>query len=525
VTTIKRAVIYARVSTDEQADRGYSLPSQLDLMRAYAEQLGYRVVAELTEDFTGAKPIAERPEGKKLIAILKTGQADTIIAYQVDRLSRDIVDLLVTVRQWLRAGIEVHACDVGKIESELDIVLVIKGWQGSDERKKIRERSMRGKQAKAKAGKVVGSPVAPYGFRFERNEHGKAIALVIIEDEARVVRLIFQWYVHGDENEKPLSFGEIARKLTILGVTTPGKLRGMRFKRERAIWHTAVIAGIIRSEVYIGVWRFGVICGKNRRPDDEHIKVNVPAMIDRTLWEGAQARIEYNKQMAKRNCHREYLLRGLIRCGCGYSMGGHFKKHNQLRYYSCMWRNNYHERLEPRPCFEKMVKADAVELGVWDEIYKFFFDAEQFERSLRIAQQAELDTMVPQRDELESIEAMIAEAEHEAGQIGRALIDASGIVKKSLEKDMQPVNVRYEALTARRDELITKLGARRLTDDAIAALIQYRQDTIEGMKQSEASDKRRILEMLGVKVKVVGGQVWASCSLRPEPKPIELSSH
>lgn len=44
-----------------------------------------------------------------------------------------------TVRNWLRVGVEVYALDVGKIESELDIVLVIKGWQGSDERKKIRE--------------------------------------------------------------------------------------------------------------------------------------------------------------------------------------------------------------------------------------------------------------------------------------------------------------------------------------------------------------------------------------------------
>ena len=47
-----------------------------------------------------------------------------------------VSDLLQMVRTWLRAGVEVHTCDIGKIESELDIVLVIKGWQGSDERKK-----------------------------------------------------------------------------------------------------------------------------------------------------------------------------------------------------------------------------------------------------------------------------------------------------------------------------------------------------------------------------------------------------
>jgi len=137
----KRAILYARVSSEEQADKGYSLPTQLDACRRYAERLGISVVAEMTEDYSGATAIAERPTGKRLVSMLKRGEANTLIAYQVDRLSRDIVDLLASVRDWIRAGVEIHACDIGRIESELDIVLVIKGWQGSDERKKIIERT------------------------------------------------------------------------------------------------------------------------------------------------------------------------------------------------------------------------------------------------------------------------------------------------------------------------------------------------------------------------------------------------
>jgi site-specific DNA recombinase len=108
---MRKAVLYARVSTDDQADRGYSLPSQIDLCRKYAERLGYPVVAELTEDISGAIPIAERPEGKKLVAMFKARQADALIAYQVDRLYRDNIELLIAVRMWLRAGVEVHTCD------------------------------------------------------------------------------------------------------------------------------------------------------------------------------------------------------------------------------------------------------------------------------------------------------------------------------------------------------------------------------------------------------------------------------
>ncbi len=149
---VKKAVIYVRVSTDEQADKGYSLPTQLEQCRNYAARLGFNIVAEFQEDCSGAIAFAERPEGKKAASMLKRREADAIIIYHVDRLSRDIVDLLASVRDWIRAGIQVHAGDIGQIDSELDIVLVIKGWQGSDERKKIIERCSRGRRGKAMAG-------------------------------------------------------------------------------------------------------------------------------------------------------------------------------------------------------------------------------------------------------------------------------------------------------------------------------------------------------------------------------------
>ena len=61
----KRAVLYARVSTDEQAEKGYGLPGQLDAMRKYAAQNGFEITGEFQEDYTGAVSFAERPEGKK----------------------------------------------------------------------------------------------------------------------------------------------------------------------------------------------------------------------------------------------------------------------------------------------------------------------------------------------------------------------------------------------------------------------------------------------------------------------------
>ena len=95
---LKKAAIYARVSTDDQADKGYSLPSQLDACREFIDRLGYLVVAEFRDDQSGAMPVSERQQGQRLTAMVKSREVDAVFVHQVDRLSRDIVDLLTTVR-------------------------------------------------------------------------------------------------------------------------------------------------------------------------------------------------------------------------------------------------------------------------------------------------------------------------------------------------------------------------------------------------------------------------------------------
>src|SRR5687767_6968320 len=238
----KHAAIYARVSTDDQAERGYSLPSQIEACQQFAWQRGFDVVAIYQDDISGAKPITNRPEGGELQNAIDVRQVNTVIIYQVDRLSRDIVDLLATVRDWLRAGVEIYCLDIGQVTNELDIVLVIKGWQGSDERQKIRERTMRGKNAKAKAGRVVGGGRIPYGYTYSDGE------LFIDEPQARIVRMIYDWYTSGNEHGGMMNLVGIAQRLTKMGIPTPANGNG---------WSNTLVRQLIMSETYCGTWRYG----------------------------------------------------------------------------------------------------------------------------------------------------------------------------------------------------------------------------------------------------------------------------
>lgn len=101
----KQAAIYARVSTNDQAERGYSLPSQIEACSNFANSKGWNIAGVYADDKSGAVPISERPEGAQLQEAIDTRVIRAVIVYQLDRLSRDIVDLLMTVRDWLRAGL------------------------------------------------------------------------------------------------------------------------------------------------------------------------------------------------------------------------------------------------------------------------------------------------------------------------------------------------------------------------------------------------------------------------------------
>ena len=508
---VKRAVVYARVSTDEQAEKGYSLPSQLDLCRKYAERLGYRVVKELTEDHSGATPIAERPVGKRLAEIIKAREVDALIVYQVDRLSRDIVNLLATVQTWLRRGLEIHTCDIGKIESELDIVLVIKGWQGSDERKRIRERCMRGKRAKMQAGKLVCTR-APYGYALVRDANNRIVALAIVPEAARIIRLIYQWYVYGDENEEPLSQEKIMDRLNAMRAPTAGK----RKKTKAGEWNRQAVSYILSNEVYAGIYRYGVLIGatNNRRPLEEAVSLNVPPIVDRKTWERAQKRRKYNRAMALRNNKHHYLLRGMIRCSCNTAVRGMSKTKTRF-YYVCLKACG---AVRKRLCHASMVRGEILELQIWEGIKQRIKDIEKLESDLRAAQQEEIATQEPKREEYEAVENNIAQTKHKAEGLVKTLAslahtDPDGIVAQSMQAEIDQTNALYNEQVARRDQLKAELETRILTDDVITDIVQYAKDVREGVDNANWDDKRKMLEALGVKVKLQEQHFYAKCIL------------
>src|SRR4029078_9081337 len=125
------------------------------------------------------------------------------------------------------------------------------------EREKIMERMIRGRVLKVRAGHVLGHSTPPYGYGVAMNQEGKA-TLIPHDDEARIVRMIFDWYVNGYNGKKITIIG-IAKKLTEMGIPTRHDTNpkgGGTKKRAWGIWGSSFVAKILKTEVYIGKWYY-----------------------------------------------------------------------------------------------------------------------------------------------------------------------------------------------------------------------------------------------------------------------------
>jgi len=457
--------------------------------------------------------------------MVKARQADAVIAHRVDRIARDSFFARLAARTWLESGIEVHTCDIGRIEDDNNIVFLVFGWQGHEDRKKIIANTRRGRYTKASQGEVVGGGRSPYGYHFAKDAKGKVICLEIFDPEAKTVRLIYCWYVYGDESGKPLSIYEITLKLSEMRIETPGESRRCRRVRAPGMWAYTQVSSILANETYAGVWHFGKYDGHgnakaNLRPLDEQVAVSVPAIVDRETWEQAQAQRGRNLKYARRNAKRDYLLREIIRCGCGRAMTGRFM--GRFRYYHCCWRSS-HVKSE-NVCNEKYVRADKAESAAYEYVKNLYADPVSFERRLRIAQKMEWDRQNPKRAELETVEAFIRQAENEIEEIATALRKARGKVGETLQAQQDKVNARHAEYIAHRDALIAELGERRLTDERIERALKLRGQIALGMENATDEDKRQLFEMLGVSVVVKDGEAKVTCLIPEELLSIDNKS-
>ncbi len=184
----KRAILYARVSTEEQARSGYSLAQQMEALREYANREGYEVVEEITDPGESGASL-ERPGMDRVRDLASAGRINVVLTQDRDRYARDPI-----LTGWLRREFEEYGCrlqalnDRGDDSPEGDLTDGILDQLAKYERAKTAERTLRGKLRRAREGKIVPTHTPDYGFKFNAARDN----YIVDELEMAVVRRIFR---------------------------------------------------------------------------------------------------------------------------------------------------------------------------------------------------------------------------------------------------------------------------------------------------------------------------------------------
>jgi DNA invertase Pin-like site-specific DNA recombinase len=157
---------YTRVSTAAQANEGESLGAQRRRVEGYAQMHDMTVAKHFVEKaISGSVPLAERPQGKALLAALKPG--DVVITPKLDRMFRSATNALGTLETLKQHGVSLHMIDLGGDVTGNGIsklVFTILSAVAEAERDRIRERIADVKRDQRQRGRYLGGSV-PFGFR------------------------------------------------------------------------------------------------------------------------------------------------------------------------------------------------------------------------------------------------------------------------------------------------------------------------------------------------------------------------
>ncbi|MFL6277349.1 MAG: recombinase family protein [Blastocatellia bacterium] len=236
----KRVIIYCRVSTTDQKDKGMSLESQAEFCLAYAASMNWVVVRVVSEDYSGFV-YYERPLFEEVRKELREGKADVLLCYAVDRMTREQTHALTIFRDdIIKNDAELWFVKFGKIENNAigKFILSTYAMSAEKEREDIVDRTWRGKRARLLSGKVNNYGCNPYGYRRDKE---KGVRL-IHEDEAEIVRTIFNLYV-----EKEMSLWRIAEMLNDTGITSPATAHGRKYKDKSytPVWNRTQVRRIL----------------------------------------------------------------------------------------------------------------------------------------------------------------------------------------------------------------------------------------------------------------------------------------
>lgn len=439
----KRVFIYVRVSTNKQAEEGYSIPQQIERLQKYCEAMGWQVVKIYTDDgYSGGD--LERPAMTQMIKEIEKGNCDVVLVDKLDRLSRSQFDTLFMIQKVFDPN---NVAFVSRAESFDTSTAFGKAMVGilavfaELERSRIKERMADGKEGRAKEGKYKGGGKPSIGYDYNPETGG----LEVNEYEAMMVRELFDLVLA----RHPLN--AIATMLNKKG-----------YKTKYGPWNSTTVRYACLNKVYIGkikhkgIWYEGLHDGII--PEDMFEKVG-------KIMEERQVKYERYKPSKRYNSP----LGGMIwckHCNTKYSwrLNGKNKDGSRRAYYTCYSRAKADPKLVVNPdCKNKNYRDYVLEEIIYNEIRKLKTDKSYF------------DELRDSVDNTEKIELIKKRIESVDSQISRMmdLYSLGTIDLNAIKGKIEPLNQEKTSLQDELESLEVELPS--IEKETIMALV----DTFE----------------------------------------------
>lgn len=371
----KKCYIYIRVSTAMQVD-GYSLEAQKERLTKFAAFQEMEVVREYCDAGKSGKSITGRPEFTRMLQdIAESGEdIDFILVFKLSRFGRNAADVLNSLQYIQDYGVNLICVEDG-IDSSKDsgkLTITVLSAVAEIERENILVQTMVGRKQKAREGKWNGGQ-APFGYTLDT----KNSTLIVDPDEAEIVRLIFDKFVHTE-----MGADTICDYLNQHGYTK-------KRVRDQEVSHftRSFLMRVLDNPVYTGKIAYGKSATeKVKGSRDEYKRVKTDdylladglhdAIIDEETWEAARLKRKRTGQrwVKTHSLEHEHILSGIIKCPlCGAGMTGtvyrrHNKKTDEYKdtfYYRC----HHRKRADGKLCdFAPKLNQDKFNSEVEDVI-------------------------------------------------------------------------------------------------------------------------------------------------------------
>ncbi|MGY3714915.1 recombinase family protein [Sutcliffiella cohnii] len=473
-----KAVLYARVSTEEQATEGYSINAQKELLYEYANKNNIEIIEEYIDEGKSGKSIEGRPEMKRLLRDAKEENFNAVIIYKLDRISRKTKDALEIAEK-----LDFHNVQLISYSENIDtttpggkMFFTILSSVAEMERSTIIDRAKMGMVQRAKEGYYNGGRVLGY------NSVNKE--LVINEEEAHVIRLIF------DYAEQDLGYKAIVSRINTMGYKTK---RGFDFSIN-------TIKQILDNPIYIGKIRFNMYenwSEKHRKgKNEEYILVDGKheAIIEKEQWDRVQ-QLRKKRSVKPARSNKPYILNGLVRCPkCGYGMvsaSSKGSKGKKYRYYVC---GLFHNK-GSKACSAHSIRADLAEQQVMEELKRIVSEPYVLNKIIDNVNEQRSEAKTPINEEIKVLQSKLNKVEVRINNITEQLMDDPSLVAifkpklKGLTKEQGDFQNRLEALNS-------ELGECDTTPIDAKALHHLLSNFEKVMKDAEPERQKALLRLI-----------------------------